>query len=168
MKKLLLLDADVIIDLHAFGLFDTVANAYALKVVREVFKEAKYYKKGNSRILINISGKVAIIENISVECLQKVVVEAQEAGLAMDQGETESIAYLLQDEEDATLCTCDAAGIKCIAYMQLEHKPVSLESVLRTSGHYRGRRLLPRHLESTFRKNQNDGKALRVQRKKLF
>jgi hypothetical protein len=38
MKKLLLLDADVIIDLHALGLFEKIAKTYDVHVTRTVFQ----------------------------------------------------------------------------------------------------------------------------------
>ncbi len=43
MKKLLLLDADVVIDLHSLGLFEKMSKSYNLFVTREVFEEAKNY-----------------------------------------------------------------------------------------------------------------------------
>jgi hypothetical protein len=45
MKKLLLLDADVVIDLHSLGLFEKICKSYRVFVTREVLNEAKYYKK---------------------------------------------------------------------------------------------------------------------------
>ena len=45
MKKLLLLDADVVIDLHSLGLFEKMTKSYDLFVTREVYEKAKFYKK---------------------------------------------------------------------------------------------------------------------------
>ena len=42
MRKLLLLDADVIIDLHALGLFGKINKAYDICLTRNVFEEARY------------------------------------------------------------------------------------------------------------------------------
>jgi hypothetical protein len=84
MKKLLLLDADVIIDLHIFGLFEKMAKAYEIKVTKEVFREAKYYPKGSSRVAINIKDKVTIIEDVDVSCIKLVAEEACEALLTID------------------------------------------------------------------------------------
>jgi len=43
---------------------------------------------------------------------------------------------------------------------------ISLEKVLRNAG-YHGKRLYPRHLEKTFKAAVKEGKALRIQFKKL-
>ena len=51
MKKLLLLDADVVIDLHSLGLFEKMSKSYDMFVTRKVFEEAKYYKKRHQKIL---------------------------------------------------------------------------------------------------------------------
>ena len=42
MKKLLLLDADVVIDLHSLGLFGKMIKSYDLFVTRQVFEEANF------------------------------------------------------------------------------------------------------------------------------
>ncbi len=42
MRKLLLLDADVVIDLHALSLFGKIRKTYDISLTRDVFEEAKY------------------------------------------------------------------------------------------------------------------------------
>jgi len=165
MRKLLLLDADVIIDLHALDLFEKVSKAYNICLARSVFEEARYYKKGGAKIAIDIKD-VTIIEDVDFETLRKVKREAKESRLGIDPGESTSIAYLIQAEEEITFCTCDQAAIKLIAYMGLEQKSISLEKVLRTAG-YHEKRLYPRHLEKTFKVYVKEGKILRIQFKKL-
>jgi hypothetical protein len=49
MKKLLLLDADVVIDLHSLGLFEKMSKSYSLYVTQEVLAEAKFYKRQNQK-----------------------------------------------------------------------------------------------------------------------
>ena len=73
MKKLLLLDADVIIDLHTLGLFNHVAGSYHLYAADKVIDEAKYYKKDGSRIEVNLSGKIEKIENVQIASLQTIM-----------------------------------------------------------------------------------------------
>jgi len=50
--------------------------------------------------------------------------------------------------------------------MELEQKSISLEKPLRSAG-YHEKRLYPRHLEKTFKGYVKEGKALRIQFKKL-
>ena len=165
MKKLLLLDADVVIDLHSFGLFDTIRRSYDVHLTKEVLGEAKHYWKGNKRIPINIRQKVTVVDNVDIEYLRIVHEEAREAKLVVDSGEATSIAYLLQCEEDMALCLCDKAAIRLMSFMQLEKQSTSVQEVLR--GAVPRSRLLPRHLESEFRKCIKEGKTLRVLHKKL-
>jgi predicted nucleic acid-binding Zn finger protein len=164
MRKLLLLDADVVMDLHTLGLFGKIKKAYDVYVTRTVLEEARYYKKDGRKYKIEIKD-LAIIEDIDLEILKSVQKEAREARLGVDPGESTSIAYLVQTETDITFCTCDQAAIKLIAYMELERKAISLEKALRTTG-YHGKNLYPRHYEKTFRKAVKEGKSLRIQFKK--
>ncbi len=94
MRKLLLLDADVVIDLHALSLFGKIRKTYDISLTRDVFEEAKYYKRGGVKIAIDIKD-VNIIENVDIESLRKVQREAKEARLGIDPGESISIAYLV-------------------------------------------------------------------------
>jgi len=49
---------------------------------------------------------------------------------------------------------------------EFQQKSISLEKALRGIGYHK-RNLYPRHLERTFKTAVNDGKALRIQFKKL-
>lgn len=165
MRKLLLLDADVIIDLHTLDLFGKIRKAYDICLTRTVFEEARYYKKDGEKIDVDIK-HVPIIKNVDLESLREVQREAKEAKLVIDPGETTSIAYLIQTEEEITFCSCDQAAIKLISYMELEQKTISLEKALRSAG-YHGKNLYPRHFEKTFKAAVKEGKILRIQFKKL-
>jgi predicted nucleic acid-binding protein len=165
MKKLLLLDADVVIDLHSLGLFEKMSKSYNLFVTREVLEEAKFYRKRNQKIPIKIREKVTLIDDIKVECLAEVRKEAREARLAIDSGESTSIAYILQSERDMNLCLCDKAAIKLMAYMNLEQNAISVEKILKNAGQHT--KLYPRHFESTYKACIKEGKALRIMLKKL-
>ncbi len=69
MQKLLLLDADVIIDLHVMNLFNKLSKSYAVMVTSEVLREANYYKKGGRRLPINIENIVLLITLLTGELL---------------------------------------------------------------------------------------------------
>jgi len=165
MRRSLLLDADVVIDLHTLGLFGKISNAYDICLTRDVFVEAKYYKKNGTKIDIDIK-HVVIIQNVDLEILREVRREAKEARLGIDPGESTSIAYLIQTDEEITFCSCDRAAIKLISYMELEQKAISLEKALRSAG-YHSKNLYPRHFEKTFKAAVKEGKTLRIQFKDL-
>ena len=56
--------------------------------------------------------KKLLLLDADVECLAEVQKEAHEARLAIDSGESTSIAYILQGKRDVTFCLCDKAAIK--------------------------------------------------------
>lgn len=165
MRKLLLLDADVVIDLHTLGLFGKISKTYDVCLTLSVFEEARYYKKDGAKIDIDLKD-VTIIDNVDLESLKKVQREAKEARLGIDPGESTSIAYLIKTEGEITFCTCDRAAIKLISYLELEQKSISLEKALRNTG-YHEKKLYPRHLEKTFKAAVKEGKTLRIHFKKL-
>jgi len=167
MKRLLLLDADVIIDLHTLGLFERIIKTYDVFVTRTVLGEAQYFKKEGRREGVNISDRVTVIDDVELDSLEKVQNEAKEARLGIDPGELESIAYLSTAEEEVMFCTCDKAAIKLISYMVLETKSISLEKAVRGAGH-QTKNLYPRHFEKMFKECIEDGKARRIQFKKLI
>ncbi len=56
MKKLLLLDADVVIDLHTLELFEKISRSYNVYVTRKVFEEANRYPKDGRKDQYKRSG----------------------------------------------------------------------------------------------------------------
>ena len=165
MKKLLLLDADVIIDFHSLDLFEKLAKAYEIKVTQRVLREARFCRKRGKKTPIDLRGKVSVIENINTDCLRKVYRETKEARITIDQGEATSIAHMIQEKEDIRFCACDRAAITLMSYMELDEKAMSLERALRDASQHT--KPYTRHLESKFRDYIKNGKALRIQYKKL-
>ena len=115
---------------------------------------------------IDLVGRVSVIEDIDIECLRKVHIEAKEARIAIDEGEATSIAYLLQKKEEIRFCACDRAAITLMSYIQLDEKAISVERALRDAGHHT--KLYPRHLEAKLKDYIKKGQALRIQYKKLI
>jgi len=50
---LLLLDADVVIDLHTLGVFDRIGRGFEIHITKTVLNEARYYKSSGRRVRIN-------------------------------------------------------------------------------------------------------------------
>jgi len=166
MKKLLLLDADVIIDLHTLGVFDRISKGFEIFITRTVLEEARYFKSSGMRIRMQISDRVTVIEDVTVAHLQAVQQNSKAAGLSIDPGEAESIACLMQEEQDLIFCTCDQAAIKLLAFMNLEGRSISFEKALRSTG-YQKKNLYPRHWDKTFSECIREGKTLRILRKRF-
>ena len=159
MTKLLLLDADVLIDLHSLDLFEKVCRNYEISITKAVFEEAKYFKKDGARYAIRLPSGITIIDDIKVESLIEVTKQAKSVMLQIDPGEAASIAYLIEANEEIKFCTCDKAAITLISYMNLDSKCVSLESALKNVGIKIN--LYPRHLEDNFKRCVKQGKEFR-------
>lgn len=166
MKKLLLLDADVVIDLHTIGVFDRISKGFEIHVTKTVLDEALYFKSGGTKTKIDIRDHVTVIQDVAVELLETVRKEAKQARLGIDPGEMEAIACLMQEGEGLLFCTCDQAAIKLLSFMNIEGRAVSFEKTLRATG-YQKKNLYPRHWEKTFQQCIRDGKALRILLRKL-
>ncbi len=78
--------------------------------------------------------------------------------LAIESGETTSIAYLLETKDDISFCTCDKAAISLISYMELENNSLRLESANTTAGHHEN--LREKHKEKIFQECIEKGKTL--------
>ena len=166
MKKLLLLDADVVIDLHTLGVFERISKGYAIHITKTVLEEAQYFKSGGKKTRIDIEDCVTVIEDVALSYLQSAREEAKEARLGIDPDELESIACLMQEEGNLIFCTCDQAAIKLLSFMNLEGSAISFEKALRSTG-YQKRNLYRRHWEKTFSQCIREGKILRIALKKL-
>jgi hypothetical protein len=163
MKRSLLLDADVIIDLYSLNLIDALARSYDLKATSTVFYiEAEYYLRGGIRHQIMPTGRITLTDSFNPGYLNTVREAAKQAQLALDDGELESIAYLLFDDGGIKFCTCDKAAIRLSAFMGLEQRLISLQEAFRQRGGHRLCGLLPRHTERAFQAEIKQGKALRV------
>ena len=166
MKKLLLLDADVVIDLHTLGVFERISKGYAIHITKTVLEEAQYFKSGGKKTRIDIEDCVTVIEDVALSYLQSAREEAKESRLGIDPGELEAIACLTQEEGNLIFCTCDQAAIKLLSFMNLEGSAISFEKALRSTG-YQKRNLYRRHWEKTFSQCIREGKILRIALKKL-
>lgn len=160
MTKLLLLDADVLIDLHSLDLFDKVCRNYEVCITKSVLDEARYYRKDGIQYAIQLSSKIEIIEVINIDSLREIERQAKNVMLQIDPGEASSIAYLMETEKEIKFCTCDKAAITLISYMDLDAKSLSLESALKTVGIKK--ELYPRHLDDTFKRCVQKGKEFRI------
>lgn len=166
--KLWLLDADVIIDLLALNVFNKLIKNHDVFIASTVIDEVRYYISGGlkfevqfrqSYIIDNglvheVSGTAVEIGQViaSLPALQKEVIHA---------GELESLAILLRETE-LTFCSCDAATIRVLPFLDLSERGISVEKLLRTSGLSQSG-LRERHTEAYFKDNLSIGQREKVQ-----
>lgn len=165
--KLWLLDADVIIDLLAIGVFDKLCSNHEVFAASTVLDEVRFYSKEGRKIPIEFRNEYVInkrmVKEVSAgseevrKVLSKIPVIRKET---IHGGELESLAIMLR-EQDLTFCSCDAATIRTLPFLDLSERGVSVEGLLKKSGLSQSE-LLDRHTEEYFKNNLAIGREEKV------
>ncbi|MFO7956462.1 MAG: hypothetical protein R6X33_05140 [Candidatus Brocadiia bacterium] len=154
--SLLLLDANVVIELFRQGIWETLIDRCDVSLSRTVAEvEAQFYEDEEGgrhyfdvthyarqgRISVfdaTVSGVGAFRERFDSSYVER-----------MDPGETESLVYLLDNKQDAVICSADAIVYRILGNMRLSRLGISLEEVLEKIG-------LGRALPSQFTKESRE------------
>jgi hypothetical protein len=157
----ILFDANAIIELHQFSLWNPIIHACQAVVTPIIRHEVKFYKDAEGQKQpINLSKDIEDqkIEEISVSleiynALQHVLTASFLEGI--DEGEREALAFLHSSRQSSYLfCTGDLLAIKCLGVLGL--KGVSLQDLLEqfkigSNRHYKN------HSRELFEKMLNRG-----------
>lgn len=147
MKKfrLLLLDANVVIEISRHGLWDQVAARCEIHLAQTVLDEAQFYDDDEGdRHYIDLAPYIAA-KAITVFDLTPSQLDGFRARFGpvyfekLDPGETESLAYLLEQSEECQICSADKIIYRVLGCLSRPHQGVSLDEVLGRIG--LGRRL---------------------------
>ena len=140
-KKLLLLDADIVIDFHKNNFWKALVSHYNVYVSSVVASEVQYYPdKDGNKIPIdfqsNIDQKIVTKLSGSLQEIPDILSKLKEKGLdGIDAGELECVAIIKSNVvPDLILCVRDNAAIKAISYLELDDKVLSAENVLTKCG----------------------------------
>ena len=164
MKKirLLLLDTCVVIELFRLNLWASVLEKCEILLARTgAENEVKYYHGTERDRIIDLSpytdsGRVAVVD-VQPSDLQAFRDQFSLTYLArLDDGEAESLAYLLTSKDLCSICSSDAIVYKVLACLNYEERGLSLESVLKTIG--LGRKLADQFTEAFREKWTRQGK----------
>jgi hypothetical protein len=166
--KLWLLDADIVIDLLSLDLFDALAKGHEVHVASTVADEVRYFRKGEKKYRIDFRQKY--IESRLVKEVSATTEQTKELLFrlppifreTLDPGELESLAVLCNQPE-LIFCTCDAAAIRMLPFLDAADRGVSAESLLRMSGLSR-KGLKANHTEDYFKTNLKKGMAEKIYR----
>ena len=107
--NLLLLDADVIIDLHKLELWAQVTKKHKVYIASTVLhNEAYYYEDDKGQHPIEVTG----IEELSAtpQEIQQFCSKFNPAYLELHPGESESLSILI-NKSKLVFCTCDRAAV---------------------------------------------------------
>ncbi|MFC2156517.1 hypothetical protein ACFLT9_01640 [Acidobacteriota bacterium] len=165
--RIVLLDADVIIDLHRFGIWEAIVRQNHLLIPSTILRQEAFYWKDefgfkHSIDLLHAAGNQFEEISVSAQDLQAFkqkfdrFIEEE-----LDTGETEALK-ILNDRDDCHFCTCDKVAIKAIAILGKRELGQSFELLLKSSGITK--QLERKHTDSYFNKYLDEGSLLRVQR----
>lgn len=166
---LLLLDADVIIDLHKLALWKQITKSHKVSIPSIVLhKEVYYYEDESGRHHIDLE-KEAGVAFSELSCSAQELLSFKERFDRVFQeelhdGEKEALV-LLQKQDDLLLCTCDNAAIKTLALLDLSEQGISVENLLKKSGV--NKKLKYKHTEKRFKKYLSEGSIMRMQERGL-
>ncbi|GBE37487.1 hypothetical protein BMS3Bbin08_00077 [bacterium BMS3Bbin08] len=165
--KLWLLDADVIIDFLGIDVFDKLVEHHEIYVSSTVIEEVKFFRKEERKHEIDFKGQYidservtelyASLDEISA-ILEKLPKTFRET---IDPGELESLAILVREQEELVFCSCDAAAIRALPFLDVSHLGISAESLLRSSGLLKPG-LKDRHTEEYFKSNLSIGEREKI------
>lgn len=164
--KLWLLDADIVIDFLSFDVLDKLAGYHEVYAASTVIDEIKSHKRDNKKHKIDFrkqyvdSGLVKEVNASSKEIKEVLLKLPPITHDTIDPGELESLAILVREEE-LIFCTCDAAAIKALPFLDLSDRGISAESLLRSSGLQKSD-LKDRHTDQYFKNNLKIGQQNRI------
>lgn len=147
MKKfrLLLLDANVVIEISRHALWDQLVDRYEIHLARTVIDEAQFFDDDDgNRQYIDLTAYIDA-KNITVFDLAPSNLAALRAKFdhvyfeKLDPGETESLGYLLQQSDECRMCSADKIVYRVLGNLSRAEQGISLEEVLNQVG--LGRRL---------------------------
>ena len=162
--NIVLLDADVIIDLHRLNLWKSLTKNNKIYVSSIVCREAYYYEDAlGRRHIIDLSkeaGKSFFEMSATIEQLSRITKEFEGLlDIVLDAGEQEALA-ILTTKKDMLLCTCDKAAMKALGFLGISHQGISFEKLLDRNGIKKN--LETKHSERQFRRFTQEGVAIRL------
>ncbi len=140
---LVLLDADVIIELHKVGAWNGVLTAYSVEVSEIIARQEVqyYYDKTGKRIHTNLeadekAGRIHIFSATAVEISDTLGIFDQKMRNGLHTGEIEAITIIRTSSESKELhfCSGDKKACEAIGLLGLSEYGISLEMLLRKAG----------------------------------
>jgi len=164
-SKLVILDANVIIDCHRNEVWKQIISSYEIYIPATIFyDEAKYFvsKNTDEKKDINLSqdkdhGKIKVIE-AEISHIQNLKTFIKDDFFeSIDPGEREAIALLKSGHyDDYVFCTGDKAAIRALTILDLSFQGISLEKLLKDAS-IKFEKFKPNYSESEFKKQQGKG-----------
>jgi hypothetical protein len=157
MKKssLLLLDANVVIEIARQGLWDQITARCDIRLSQTVLDESQFYNDDQGErhyidLTPYISSQRITLFDLTPSQLGGFLAQFGPVYLEkLDPGEAESLAYLLDQPDDCMICSADKIVYRVLGCLSRSEQGVSLEEVLGQLG-------LSRRLDRKFTKAYKD------------
>ncbi len=136
----LVLDANIVIQLFQYGLWDEFVERCELTLSETVVEEADFFVDSNGvehGIDLQPDIHAGRIRVMAMTVTEIAAFRAQFDPLyvqKLDDGETESLAYCLREGDPHRLCSSDAIVFKVLSVVDRSDQGVSLEEVLQAIG----------------------------------
>jgi hypothetical protein len=149
--KLLLLDANVVIEISRHGLWDQLVARCDIHLAQTVLDEAHFYvdDQGDRQgidLASHISANAITVFNLTPSQMDGFRAQFGPSYFEkLDPGETESLAHLLNQSGECHICSADKIVYRVLGCLSRPDQGVSLEEVLSQVG-------LGRKLETKFTK----------------
>ena len=137
--KLLLLDADVVIEAHKLDVWEALKKAFSIAVPATIVREARYFKSSKSGQGINLQKQIDVGEITCIEATANEILAAFENFdpifvQGLDDGEKEGIAIIRSEKNpDCVFCTGDTNAVEAVGMLAIENHSISFEGVLQVA-----------------------------------
>lgn len=161
--KLLILDANVVIHLHEFGIWAKLIAVCDVHLPGTVVGESNFYEVNGQRQYIDISDdiKQGRVQVFDVE-LAKIKAFRDQFDLryvdGLDDGETEALAYMCESRETFLISSGDAIVYRVLGRLNRSDQGISLEEILKQVGLQRSQ--LPWSCSKQFREKYTSEGAM--------
>ncbi|MCH7922405.1 MAG: hypothetical protein IH975_05155 [Nitrospinae bacterium] len=172
--KFVLLDANIVIQAYRLGIWKDLIERVEVWVPSIIIRdEALFYTEriGGVPDEINLQqlvddGKIKEISATHAELVSLYAVFDSVFIETIHEGENEALAFLLKGaEEELYSCTADARAIQAVAMIEMSHKGISMEFLLRSIGLQQT--LEVQYTEDFFRRNLDIGRRNLITREGL-
>ena len=166
LPLLLILDANVIIAAHEFGVWDRIVETHEVFIPSVVIDEEVYFYKKPDGTYIPIDLKTEKGKSIhEVSCtVDELISFSEELDSVTDQeihaGEKEALVILSKDSR-YTFCTFDHAAIQVLALLGFSEMGISFEHLLKSCG--TTKKLQYKHTDEFYNGHIKKGQLNRVQ-----
>lgn len=166
-SALVLLDADVVIEIFRLGIWDHLVNKTSIYIAATVAEESDHYfdpvtqQKHSIDLMAEAeAGRITILDG-NIDEIKKVDKTCREHLIDLDAGELESIAVTIDGHY--RFCTADKAAVLAMAVLDLREQSISLEELLRRHGVTSRVRMNNHYSGATMAQWLKEGGVLRVQ-----